>query len=68
MNVVSGSPVVTGNNFNNVRLKVYSAATATIANNTINNLAFEDGKTTHSSTFTNNTLSAEAQAALNAMN
>ena len=68
VNIVSGSPVVTGNNFNNVRLKVYSAATATIANNTINNLAFEDGKTTHSSTFTNNTLSAEAQAALNAMN
>ncbi|MBQ8853748.1 MAG: right-handed parallel beta-helix repeat-containing protein, partial [Alistipes sp.] len=68
VNVVSGSPEVTGNNFNSVRLKVYSAATATIANNTINNLAFEDGKTTHSSTFTNNTLSAEAQAALNAMN
>ncbi|MBR2424099.1 MAG: fimbrillin family protein [Tidjanibacter sp.] len=67
VNVVSGSPVVTGNNFSNVRFKVYSAATATISENTINNLAFEDGKTTYCSTFTNNTLSTAAQATLNAM-
>lgn len=66
VNVVSGSPVVTGNNFNDVRFKVYGAATATISNNTINNLEF-DG-TTYASTFTNNTLSAEAQAALDAAN
>lgn len=63
MNVVSGSPVVTSNNFNNVRFKVYGAATATISNNIINNLEF-DG-TTYASTFTNNTLSSAAQAALN---
>ena len=61
--VRSGSPVVTSNNFNNVRFKVYGAATATISNNTIKNLVF-DGST-YASTFTNNTLSAEAQAALN---
>jgi hypothetical protein len=64
VNVVSGSPVVTGNNFNNVRFKVYGAATATISNNIINNLEF-DG-TTYASTFTNNTLSEAAQAVLNA--
>ena len=63
MNVVSGSPVVTGNDFNDVRFKVYGAATATISNNIINKLEF-DG-TTYASTFTNNTLSSAAQAALN---
>ena len=63
VNVVSGSPVVTGNDFKDVRFKVYGAATATISNNIINNLVF-DG-TTYSSTFTNNTLSSAAQAALN---
>lgn len=62
VNVVSGSPVVTGNNFNNVRFKVYGAATATISNNIINNLEF-DGNT-YASTFTNNTLSSAAQAVL----
>ena len=62
VNVVSGSPVVTGNDFKDVRFKVYGAATATISNNIINNLEF-DG-TTYASTFTNNTLSSEAQAAL----
>jgi hypothetical protein len=64
VNVVSGSPVVTGNNFNNVRFKVYGAATATISNNTINNLVFDDS--TYASTFSGNTLSAAAEAALNA--
>ena len=63
VNVVSGSPVVTGNDFNDVRFKVYGAATATISNNTINNLEFNG--TTYASTFTNNTLSAAAQAVLN---
>ncbi|MBR2987165.1 MAG: right-handed parallel beta-helix repeat-containing protein, partial [Clostridia bacterium] len=62
VNIVSGSPVVTGNNFNDVRLKVYSAATATVSGNTINNLVFETA--TYSSTFTDNTLSTAAQAAL----
>ncbi len=65
VNIVSGSPVVTGNDFNDVRLKVYSAATATVSNNAINNLEFET--TTYSSTFADNTLSAAAQAALNAV-
>lgn len=64
VNVVSGSPVVTGNNFNDVRLKVYEAATATISENTINNLEFQTTK--YKSTFTNNTLSAAAQAVLDA--
>ena len=52
VNIVSGSPVVTGNNFNNVRLKVYAAATATVSGNIIGNLVFETD--THASTFTNN--------------
>jgi hypothetical protein len=64
VNIVSGSPVVSGNNFNDVRLKVYGAATATIDSNKINNLVFDTN--TYRSTFTNNTLSAEAEAALNA--
>ena len=62
VNVVSGSPVVTGNNFNNVRLKVYGAATATISNNIINVLEFNG--TTYASTFSGNTLSTAAQAVL----
>jgi hypothetical protein len=64
VNVVSGSPVVTGNNFNNVRFKVYGAATATISNNIINNLEFDGNP--YASTFAGNTLSAQAQAAVNA--
>ena len=62
VNVVSGSPVVSGNNFNNVRLKVYNAADATISNNKINNLEF-DGDST-AATFTDNTLSDAAETAL----
>lgn len=65
VNVVSGSPVVTGNNFGNVRFKVYNAADATIENNIINVLAFND-ETQVNSTFANNTLSEEAQAVLDA--
>ena len=66
VNIVSGSPVVSGNNFNNVRLKVYSAATATISGNTINNLVFSEDFS--NSTFAGNNLSAAAQAALDALN
>ena len=62
VNVVSGSPVVTGNDFNDVRLKVYSAATASVSDNTINNLEFE-GDTTDT-IFTDNTLSGDAETAL----
>ncbi|MBQ3118398.1 MAG: right-handed parallel beta-helix repeat-containing protein [Clostridia bacterium] len=66
VNVVSGSPVVTGNNFGDVRLKVYNVAAATISDNTINVLAFQDD-TVPQSTFTNNTLSEAAQAVLDAV-
>ncbi len=66
VNVVSGSPVVTGNNFGDVRLKVYNVAAATISDNEINVLAFQDD-TVPQSTFTNNTLSEDAQAALDAV-
>lgn len=64
VNVVSGSPVVTGNDFNDVRLKVYEAATATISENEINNLVFENETVPTQSTFTGNTLSEGAQDAL----
>lgn len=64
VNVVSGSPVVTGNDFNNVRLKVYNDAEATIANNEINNLEFSDDTTVPQTTFTDNTLSEAAEEAL----
>ncbi len=67
VNVVSGSPVVSGNKFNNVRFKVYNAATATISENTINNLVFNETDVPTESTFTDNTLSAEAQAAIDAL-
>lgn len=66
VNVVSGSPVVTGNNFGDVRFKVYNDATATIEGNTINNLVFND-ESEAKSTFTNNTLSETAQSALDAV-
>ena len=66
VNVVSGSPVVSGNDFKDVRFKVYNAAEATISNNTINNLEFNDESVVYS-TFTANTLSDDAQAALDAM-
>lgn len=67
VNVVSGSPVVTGNDFNDVRFKVYNVATATIEENTINNLAFNDESVVNS-TFENNTLSEAAQAVFDAAN
>lgn len=63
VNVVSGSPVVTGNNFGDVRFKVYNDATATIENNVINVLTFNDQSTVNS-TFVNNNLSEEAESVL----
>ena len=66
VNVVNGSPVVTGNDFGTERFKVYNGATATISNNTINNLVFND-ESVQQSTFTGNTLSESAQAALDAV-
>jgi len=66
VNVVSGSPVVTGNDFGDNRFKVYNVATATIADNEINVLAFQDD-TVPQSTFTDNDMSEEAQAALDAV-
>lgn len=65
VNVVSGSPVVTGNNFNDVRFKVYNVASATIEDNTINTLAFNDESVVYS-TFESNILSEAAQAVLDA--
>ena len=66
VNVVSGSPVVSGNDFGDVRFKVYNVATATISNNTINNLVFNDDSTT-ATVFKDNTLSESAEAALEAV-
>ncbi len=65
VNVVSGSPVVTGNDFGNERFKVYNEATATIEDNTINVLAFNDNSEVKSA-FAKNTLSEEAKAVLDA--
>ena len=65
VNVVSGSPVVSGNDFKDVRFKVYNAAEATISNNTINYLEFNDESVVYS-TFTANNLSVDAQAVLDA--
>ena len=64
VNVVSGSPTVSGNDFGAVRLKVYSDATATITDNEINNLAFEESATYVNSTFVDNILSEVANTAL----
>ena len=64
----SASGTVSGNNFGMERFKVYNGATATIENNTINNLVFNDANVPQNSTFTGNTLSTEAQAVLDAMN
>jgi len=63
VNVVSGSPVVEDNNFNEVRFKVYNEATAAIEGNTINVLTFNDDSAVQS-TFVENTLSEDAQAVL----
>lgn len=65
VNVVSGSPNVSGNDFNDVRFKVYNAATATIEDNEINVLEFSDSEAEVYSTFADNTLSEDAQTKLN---
>ena len=67
VNVVSGSPVVTRNDFGDVRFKVYNASTATIEYNEINVLEFND-TTAVNATFNANIYSAEAKAALTAAN
>jgi len=66
VNVVSGSPEVSGNTFkNDVRLKVYNDATANIENNKgITNLEFSKPKEKANSTFKGNELSVAAEAAL----
>ncbi|MBE5758493.1 MAG: hypothetical protein E7332_00460 [Clostridiales bacterium] len=66
VNVVSGSPVVTGNDFGTERFKVYNAATAEISGNTINNLEFSDTTSEVGSKFSGNTLSESAQTAMDA--
>ncbi len=66
VNVVSGSPTVSGNVFaDDVRLKVYNNATATITGNTLNYITFDD-ETSVNSTFEDNILSEDAEAALKA--
>ena len=67
VNVVNGSPVVSGNDFGNVRFKVYNGATATISGNTINNLVFNDATAVKSTFTADNTLSGEAQAVIDAL-
>ena len=67
VNVVGGSPVVSGNTFaDGVRLKVYNGAAADIVNNTITVLAFNDDSEVESK-FEGNILSADAQAVLDSM-
>ena len=63
----SSSATVTDNNFGQERFKVYNAATATISENTINNLVFNETNVPTESTFTENILSPEAQAAIDAL-
>ena len=61
----SSSATVTGNDFGEERFKVYNGAEATIENNKINNLEFNDPAAVVNSTFTDNELSDEAAALLN---
>ncbi len=64
----SAASTVTGNDFGTERFKVYNDATATISDNKINNLVFNETTAPAASTFTaDNTLSAEAQAAIEAL-
>ena len=60
----SASGEISGNDFGDQRLKVYTASTATISNNKINTLAFEDNATEINATFADNTLSEAAEDAL----
>jgi len=64
----SAASTVSGNDFGTERFKVYNDATATISNNKINNLVFNATDAPAASTFTaDNTLSTEAQAAIEAL-
>ena len=63
----SAASTVSGNDFGTERFKVYNGATATISDNEINNLVFNETDVPTESTFTNNTLSPEAQAAIDAL-
>ena len=63
----SAASTVSGNDFGTERFKVYNGATATISNNKINNLVFNETDVPTESTFTDNTLSPEAQAAIDAL-
>ena len=62
----SASGTISGNNFGDNRFKVYNDATATITDNVINNLVFDNEEAVKSA-FGDNTLSDEAQAALNSV-
>ena len=62
--VVSGSPVVSGNDFGDVIVKVYNNATATIEDNTINNIEIDEPTAEVNSTFGENILSEEAETTL----
>lgn len=65
VNAVSGSPTISGNTFaEGVRLKVYNDCTATISNNTLTYIVFEDDATTSNATFAGNILNDEAREAL----
>ena len=63
----SAASTVSGNDFGNERFKVYNGATATISDNKINNLVFSETNVPTESTFTDNILSTEAQAAIDAL-
>jgi len=67
VNVASGSPTVTGNDFGDVRFKVHNDATAEISDNKINTLAFDENDKPINSRFKGNTLSEAAKTALNAV-
>ncbi len=67
VNVVSGSPVVSGNTFaETVRLKVYNDATATITDNVLPYVTFDKEDQKANSTFKGNELSEQAAGALEA--
>ena len=60
----SATGEISGNDFGTERFKVYNGATATISNNKIDNLVFNDNTTESKATFTDNTLSEDAKGAL----
>ncbi|MBR3870663.1 MAG: hypothetical protein IKJ17_04090 [Clostridia bacterium] len=59
----SATGEISGNDFGTERFKVYNGATATIENNTINNLVFNDASKVNS-LFKDNVLSADAETAM----